>query len=737
MHRKTSQNEDAKNKTFQLLEEAEKKRASIRFEHGLEELRSGKGEILKNAEFTGRLSSFLYEGYAGKDRNRTVLCLGILFNFLNSGKYADFVLPVLDRICENSLKTNDIKLMQLLCSQYVSAFERKESGCPISTEMCGFFVKACTIFARNGLWYDFDYLISALWKLRGAVHPIEKETAVSLTNIFADIATDDVMAGIMQQRVTGDQGHKKHAAEHIKYLGDKAVLFLLNRLVFSDTTQNERLLLIELIAGFGEDMVETLRLFMEEDLPWYTVRNLVGLIGEIGNPDLYQMIEGYLIHPDARVQQQVVGGIVKLGGENVEKRLIQALPVVEDKVKLKMIMQMSAYKSLEIADCLMDMVQKRHAFSKEMQEKLLYTICITLRSYPFPKVVKLLRHLLHEIPKSSNDKLCVAIEETISRIEPAIRHRVKGEAAEAELPGYDSDPVEGEKESANSDDFPDELREVILAAEIMEEEKGMPTSAVRVEIWDELSGNFSKREYNRLLSGLLNEHYAKDEKIVSSGEIDPCLYFIGRGGVRLSCKCGHNEIFLKRLNPGDVIGVGPFFSASVWTVTMTALQDTRMQVLRRDLFMKAVQGYPEIEMKLLAFCRNRDMVHELVKMSGRDRRDSARYAVTMPVTVYNILLDPYGGEGKRTFEGEMLDISRGGMSFSIHLSKKENVHLLLGRQIISELRTKGNEVLECLGLVVGVHCQQELVKDFSVHVKFYSELEQYQITNVLNPQANM
>jgi len=38
MHTNTLHNDDAKQKAFRLLEEAERKRALLRFEHGLEDL---------------------------------------------------------------------------------------------------------------------------------------------------------------------------------------------------------------------------------------------------------------------------------------------------------------------------------------------------------------------------------------------------------------------------------------------------------------------------------------------------------------------------------------------------------------------------------------------------------------------------------------------------------------------------------------------------------------------------
>jgi hypothetical protein len=185
------------------------------------------------------------------------------------------------------------------------------------------------------------------------------------------------------------------------------------------------------------------------------------------------------------------------------------------------------------------------------------------------------------------------------------------------------------------------------------------------------------------------------------------------------------------LKAGDIIGVGQFFSVSVWTVSLTAQQDTQVHVLRREDFLKVIERFPEVEDILFDFCNNKEEIQTLVRMSGKDRRNHARYPVN--VIVNNTLLNPYGGNtGKRIFQGEMLDISKGGLSFSIRISKKENAHLLLGRQIISEVNLLGNEVLKCFGVIVGVRDQNARNKEFSIHVKFYSEIEQRQVTNVLN-----
>jgi len=253
----------------------------------------------------------------------------------------------------------------------------------------------------------------------------------------------------------------------------------------------------------------------------------------------------------------------------------------------------------------------------------------------------------------------------------------------------------------------------------------------KVDLWDNLFERLSNEEYRYLMSIFQNENYKKDEVIAQAGQIDPCLYFYSEGAARMSFNSGKSEIFLKRIKSGDIIGVDQFFSASVWTVNITALQRSQLQVIHRSSFTQNISKYPKLEIKLLDFLKGSENIQDLVKMSGRDRRDAARYPVN--VTVNNILLDSYGSSaGRGSFQGEMMDISKGGLSFTIRIANKESANLLLGRQIISEIKLKDSGVVKCFGLIVGVRYKHEIVKEYSVHVKFYRELAQQKITEVLN-----
>lgn len=780
MQHNNQDKESPKDKALRQLQEAEEKRAELRFKRGFFELENDRFDILINTEFKEKLADYFSNQRSEDEINTIESVLDKLFEQIDNSKYSSGIHDILDRVCHNCQKGYNLRLFQYLVEKYIQLLDESDANTLISENLCNFLSHACGMYVRSSRWVDFEKLINVLWKVRNLNFQTPDGRKKPFQDIFNAIATKDVIEKILQFHNVGNKEEKKLASHAMRYLGEDALVFLLNRLVFSKT-KAERFLLIDLIASLGEEIIDPIQKFMDVDLPWYAVRNLIILISEIGNPDFYHMVEGFLIHPDIRVQQQVVACIVKLGGENLEKRLMQALPVVEDEIKLKLVMQLGDYHSEEIANGLLDIIYKREMVNEAIRDELLYKICITLRSFPYTKVINLLKHLQKERVEQGHgkDKLAIATQETINRLEPQVRHLAKLEKTDA--PDVDFDAIVAETigdEDANVVKFledieellqvgnlekataimykkiidtarakqfttaetlrdklleinPDALQDVIRAAEIIEEEKSSPTTSVQAEIWDDLYARLSTDEYDAFLSLLRTENYKKDERIVGTDEIDPCLYFLSSGAVRLSCLCGQHETFLKRLKPGEVLGVGPFFSASVWTVNLTALQKTSLQVLRRQDFMKMEKLLPDLEEKLLEFCSKKDIIPDLIKMSGRDRRDCARYPVN--ITVNHVLLDPYGdSSGRRVFHGEMIDISRGGLSFSIRISKKENAHLLLGRQIISEIKLKNKEVLKCFGLIVGVNYQHEIVKEYSVHVKFYSELGQHQVSNVVN-----
>jgi hypothetical protein len=240
----------------------------------------------------------------------------------------------------------------------------------------------------------------------------------------------------------------------------------------------------------------------------------------------------------------------------------------------------------------------------------------------------------------------------------------------------------------------------------------------------------STKAFNVLYSVLGQEAYQKGDTIVRAGETDDVLYFLNDGYVSVNCLCGANVNFLKRLGPGSILGGEQFFSASVWTVTLKALSPVHFQVLDHAKFLKVAEEFLGIEEELRQYCQKYAGVPDLLRMSGDDRREYPRYRVSL--FTQNLLLDPYGNKSKRSFRGELLDISRNGLAFIIKISSRNNAKMLLGRQILTTLQQNSGEVLsECSGVVVGVRYHDMIAKDSTVHIKLSQKIEDAVFARIL------
>jgi hypothetical protein len=103
------------------------------------------------------------------------------------------------------------------------------------------------------------------------------------------------------------------------------------------------------------------------------------------------------------------------------------------------------------------------------------------------------------------------------------------------------------------------------------------------------------------------------------------------------------------------------------------------------------------------------------------------------MVIINTLLDVYGQPSSQQFKGQMEDISLGGLSLLIRISKKENARLLLGRGLISFLPVGSNETRERRGEIVGVSLQDYVDKDYRIHVRFDEPMGAADLKTILLP----
>ncbi|MCP3899543.1 MAG: cyclic nucleotide-binding domain-containing protein [Desulfobacteraceae bacterium] len=733
---------------------------------------------LQQKSFTEKLPHFFFDLHTNNLMDEADSILGrleelILGEKVNTREKGLMVIAVINNL---SLASVNLDLLQKLFEILLLWLEKETVYIVGYAVICKQLQQIGLELVRNDYWSEAESLLEIIYNIENDI--VKKNLIIKnmMASLREYIASQDVLEKLI--RISSDNSIEKPSIVNnfVKYFGRSASLYLLEKVV-SSNEEEDCVKIMNLLPGSGE-VVPVLQDCLDNDPPWYVIKNVICIISQLGDPKHYIIIEPFLEHPDLRVQQRVINCITKLGGTDMIQRMKHALSTVDDELKGRLIMHLEKYQSEDISDFLLDLLFKKKDKTDLSSEKIQLIICVALRSFPYPGVINFLKHYakLRKQKKGGHDRILWTVDETIKILEPRVRHIRSSEDENVASVSFESDPVEetginkivqkildsanrfvqeGNREeaaeylfkksveSAMEKDFltaeilsekiinvnPNALPKMIRAGEIIEEEKSSSITASHLEVWDNLYEDMITEEFNAFYFAMKNARFNAGETIIVTGETDPSLYFINSGTVRMTCKCGDDETFLKRLHPGDVAGVGQFFSSSVWTVTLTAQNLTRIQILEKDKWFGLINEYPGIESKLKDFCVFYDTVPELVRMSGNDRREFARYEVSMMVS--STFYDAYGQKGKRTVRGEMIDISRGGLAFYIRISKKENVKHLLGKHIVSEIQLDKNEKIQCHGTIVGARNNELIEEDVSIHVKLYRKIENAQVERVI------
>lgn len=261
------------------------------------------------------------------------------------------------------------------------------------------------------------------------------------------------------------------------------------------------------------------------------------------------------------------------------------------------------------------------------------------------------------------------------------------------------------------------LNEIVRSGEIIEEEKSESIDQDHLVIWSKLYDILSEEQSNALYYSMKKATYDIDETIFEQGERNSSLYFINQGQLKLVYRDEEREVLLKTLGTGHIAGEDTFFFETVCTTSMITLSRVKLNFLEKDTLLKWRDEFPGIESRLQEYCLNFKKVHDLLKAKNLDRRSQKRVKVSGKGMIQ--LLGASGKPLGRAFKGELSDISVGGLSYVIRISKKETARLLLGRKMnikfVLPLRNSKQKI-DKNGTAIGVRAHP--FDDYSIHIKF-------------------
>ncbi|MDD2469016.1 MAG: HEAT repeat domain-containing protein, partial [Desulfobulbus sp.] len=593
------------------------------------------------------------------------------------------------------------------------------------------------------------------------------------------LSTEPVLKQLLDRFLHSEE-HQETVGKILVELGPESAKFQLQQL-FDSESRFERKRLLALIKQTGNPAVTLLLEQLHKDAPWYVLRNAIRLLGEIGNPALFTRVHPFIGHSDPRVQQEVIGTAVKIGGDYLKDFLLHALQNVDDSLKIRVINHVATTHDERFVRPLTDLLESTKPFLGKNKNDLQVSICKTLGAIgskrgtaslnrvvqsknmlgltgygdevreAAERALEQIRQANHDqreseffqahksnetaesAPISSTSESIRAVEETIFKL---VREGKQSQAKQQLLDLIGTTARAGDFATAERlreriyeiDSMP--LSDIIRSEEIIEQEKQQ--GGIReedLEIWAELTDRLGTREFRTIYEAFSERRCKPEETIVSQGDKNAALFFITQGSAKVSHMVGTRELFITSLSRGQLAGEN-FFTPSLWTVTLTSLTPSRLYILPQSALATWQEQFPSLRAKLYEYYRAYNNIGLMLKKKGLDRRTDQRFTLSRKIQVQpiNSLDAPIG----RGFRSETADISMGGMAFLIRIARQENARLLLGRrmQIVLPVGGKTN-YLNFKGLVIGVQPYRQLLGNFSVHFKFDRPIDSQELQGIL------
>jgi len=267
------------------------------------------------------------------------------------------------------------------------------------------------------------------------------------------------------------------------------------------------------------------------------------------------------------------------------------------------------------------------------------------------------------------------------------------------------------------------LDEIISSAEIIEEGKSQSLDPIHMQIWSKLYDTLDTEEKNELFYSMQDLILGVNQTVFSQGKLNTNLYFINQGQLKMIYQDKAGDVLLYTLGPGQLAGQENFFSTTVCTTSLISLSNVNLKYIAKDSLLKWKKEVPALEQKLSDFCAGFPSATALLKSKKMDRRALKRVKLSGKGQIQ--LLNRSGEPIGKSFKGELSDISVGGLSFEIRISKEETARLLLGRRIsivFNTSKSRPGQMIDKSGIIVGVYPFP--FEDYSIHVRFDKMLSQ-------------
>jgi HEAT repeat protein len=247
------------------------------------------------------------------------------------------------------------------------------------------------------LWMRSDDLGSALDLMRKAERlgdssaSMVKARGGRLAEALARAGSDKVFKRLTDLLLNGSDQATLEAAEILKRGGNRSATFLIERLAEEENRSHRaRLVMLLKDMGKGSSSPFVSRL---DDSRWFLVRNVVGILGDIGDPGVLPELKSVAAHGDPRVRREVVRTFARFGTAECEELIVAAVADEDRGVQITAVNALATLKGRRSLSALADVAKKAGPF-EEISAEVRQEAIASLGKVGAPEAVHVLREII-------------------------------------------------------------------------------------------------------------------------------------------------------------------------------------------------------------------------------------------------------------------------------------------------------------------------------------------------------
>ncbi len=217
---------------------------------------------------------------------------------------------------------------------------------------------------------------------------LEKNNAIHevCAQLIRNLATEENSTLLFKEFNTNEHDKKDEAGKILSRFGDITLKRMLDTLQ-ENVDGNERVRIMHLIIGTGQRAIPLVRERIHKDAPWYYLRNMAYILGQIGNEESAGALQPLLQHENERLRREALKSISRTGGNRRGQLLITALHGADEKFKLSLIEALGNAKAADIVPDLLNILITRPFVTTAARTLMEEKICVALGAIGSPEAI--------------------------------------------------------------------------------------------------------------------------------------------------------------------------------------------------------------------------------------------------------------------------------------------------------------------------------------------------------------